>query len=69
MVDFQTYSQLHSDSPGFKKWFPTSGSSEREYLSQEKMDDDTPPPEPDIYVFPDSIYGYNLHKKKWGENT
>jgi hypothetical protein len=31
------------------------------------MDNDTPPSEPDIYLFPHSVIGYNLRSKKWGE--
>lgn len=66
MVDFHTYRQLHSDLPSFKRSFNPKDDSEREYLSDEKMDCDEPPGEPEIYVFPETIIGYNLHKKKWG---
>ncbi|KAK0639831.1 P-loop containing nucleoside triphosphate hydrolase protein [Cercophora newfieldiana] len=64
MVDFHTYRQLHSDLVSFKRSFLSQHES-TEYLSDERMEDDQPPSEPEIYVFPGTIIGYNLHKKKW----
>lgn len=64
MIDFDTYRQLHLDRPSLQRLNPED---EREYLSQQRMDDDSPPPEPEIFAFPETIVAYNLHKKKWGK--
>ncbi|KAK8087324.1 hypothetical protein PG994_002298 [Apiospora phragmitis] len=67
MVDYKTYQRLHSSlvmTPArFSKTNRSAEDSER--LSSEVMENDTPPPSPDIYVFPDTIPGYNIHTKKW----
>lgn len=68
MVDFQTYRQLHSDTASFKRSFLAKDEASTKFLSDERMEDDKPPTEPEIYVFPDTIIGYNLHTKKWGES-
>jgi SpoVK/Ycf46/Vps4 family AAA+-type ATPase len=65
MVDFHTYRQLHSDLASFKRSFLPKDEASTEYLSEERMENRDPPAEPDIYVFPETIIGYNLHKKKW----
>ena len=35
-------------------------------MDQIVMEADNPPPSPELYVFPDSINGYNLRSKRWG---
>ncbi|KAK7921482.1 hypothetical protein PG985_009504 [Apiospora marii] len=69
MVDYKTYQQLHPSSATATARFPlpqtNRGADDAEKLSSEAMEDDTPPPSPDIYVFPNAIPGYNLHTKKW----
>lgn len=35
-------------------------------ISAEAMASDTPPSDPYIYLFPDTVPGYNLRSKKWG---
>lgn len=36
-------------------------------ISAEAMASDTPPSDPYIYLFPDTVPGYNLRSKKWGK--
>lgn len=36
-------------------------------MSAEDMASETPPSRPYIYLFPDTIPGYNLRSKKWGK--
>lgn len=38
----------------------------RQKMSVEDMASETPPSHPYIYLFPDTIPGYNLRSKKWG---
>ncbi|KAK0724042.1 hypothetical protein B0H67DRAFT_679768 [Lasiosphaeris hirsuta] len=53
MVDFQTYRQLHSDSASFERTYPSRKHLTGEELSLiDRMSDDKPPSEPEIYVFP-----------------
>ncbi|KAK8038646.1 hypothetical protein PG993_007057 [Apiospora rasikravindrae] len=67
MVDYKTYQQLHSSPATVTAKFSKSNTNDEdsERLSSEVMEEDTPPPSPDIYVFPNTIPGYNLHSKKW----
>lgn len=60
MVDFNTYKVLHSDSLAFSRPFHNA-----DYMDQETMDKDEPPPEPELYLFPPTVPGYNLRRKKW----
>ncbi|KAI1146887.1 P-loop containing nucleoside triphosphate hydrolase protein [Nemania diffusa] len=57
VVDFHTYKQLHHDSHKFKLLYP--------HMDPERLDLNDPPESPDIYVFPRTIPGYDLHSKKW----
>ncbi|KAK7977186.1 hypothetical protein PG988_004676 [Apiospora saccharicola] len=68
MIDYKMYQQLHSSSVTFMSRLPRPNRSEDEpeRLGSEVMENDSPPPSPDIYVFPDTIPGYNIHTKKWG---
>ncbi|KAK7990084.1 hypothetical protein PG989_010399 [Apiospora arundinis] len=67
MVDYKTYEQLHTSSSLATTKFVNLNNDidESERLSSEIMENDNPPPSPDIYVFPATIPGYNLHTKKW----
>lgn len=72
MVDFEIYRQLHSDSLKFQLLYERDESEdedeeERYKMSAEDMASETPPPAPEIYVFPATVPGYNLRSKKWGE--
>jgi hypothetical protein len=66
MVDFQAYQQLHHNSTNFRFLYSTIDDPNCERMSGEVMASDEPPPEPDIYVFPNTIPGYDLRSKKWG---
>ncbi|KAH8761084.1 AAA family ATPase [Diaporthe sp. PMI_573] len=76
MVDFQIYKELHRDSLKFQLLYEDEDEDEdddeedsdgrlRRKMSPEEMESDTPPSDPDIYVFPDTVPGYNLRSKKW----
>ncbi|KAI3326319.1 AAA family ATPase [Xylariaceae sp. AK1471] len=62
MVDFATYRRLHSETPGFHKAYP--GTTPHNYMSSELMDKETPPPGTET-LFPLTISGFNLRRKKW----
>lgn len=70
MVDFQIYKELHSDSFKFQLMYEEEeeeeDSEDRRKISAEDMESETPPPRPSIYVFPNTVPGYNLRSKKWG---
>lgn len=66
MVDFNTYTQLHSDSAAFKRKYQMNDPFVQR-MDPSMLETDDPPPKPEIYVFPDTIVGYNLRSKKWGE--
>lgn len=38
-------------------------------MSSDEMESETPPSGPSIYVFPDTVPGYNLRSKKWGKRA
>lgn len=42
-------------------------SENRHRMTTEDMTSETPPSRPYIYVFPDTVPGYNLRSKKWGK--
>lgn len=65
MVDFETYRQLHSSSSAFKMSYPIIDEEEHQRMDADTMKSDKPPSAPDIYVFPNTIPGYNLRSKKW----
>ncbi|KAI0892764.1 AAA family ATPase [Annulohypoxylon nitens] len=65
MVDFETYQQLHSSSNTFKLSYPRIKDENFERMNPDIMASDKPPSAPDIYVFPNTIPGYNLRSKKW----
>jgi hypothetical protein len=69
VVDFQTYQQLHSTSRSFQIAYPTIDDPGYERMSDEVMASDSPPSAPDIYVFPNTIPGYDLRSKKWSKCT
>ncbi|KAH0565265.1 hypothetical protein GP486_001346 [Trichoglossum hirsutum] len=60
MIDFSTYKKLHSDSPAFKR-----PRLDREEMAPEVIKQDEPPSAPDLFLFPPTIIGYNLRRKKW----
>jgi hypothetical protein len=66
MVDFNTYTQLHSDSAAFKRKYPHGNDPVTQRMDLSVMEADDPPPSPEIYAFPNTIVGYNLRSKKWG---
>jgi hypothetical protein len=66
MVDFQTYRQMHSDLQSFKRTYPGIDNP-KDLMDKDIMDNEDPPSEPDIYLFPHTVIGYNLRSKKWGE--
>jgi hypothetical protein len=66
MVDFKTYAQLHSDSGAFKRRYEFINDPMIERMDPSMVEADEPPPKPDIYVFPNTIVGFNLRSKKWG---
>ncbi|PON20795.1 hypothetical protein TGAM01_v210303 [Trichoderma gamsii] len=58
MIDYPTYQELHPQS--VKKWaFKPDSKVEPTFIEQEA------PPEPDIYLLPRTILGFNLRRKKW----
>ncbi|KAI6086339.1 P-loop containing nucleoside triphosphate hydrolase protein [Hypoxylon rubiginosum] len=61
MVDYLTYTQLHPGSTSITRLL----SSNRNYMDENTMRNDSPPSAPEIYLFPDTIPGYNLRTKKW----
>ncbi|KAK8103694.1 uncharacterized protein PG998_010727 [Apiospora kogelbergensis] len=67
MIDYKTYQQLHTSPATVTTRVPKANNDteDSERISLDVMEDDDPPPSPDIYVFPDKIPGYNLHTKKW----
>ncbi|KIM95508.1 hypothetical protein OIDMADRAFT_106443 [Oidiodendron maius Zn] len=65
MIDFHMYQQLHKDSPTFKRSYPNIDDLNCERMDSEMMDANEPPTAPHIYVFPNTILGYNLRSKKW----
>lgn len=73
MVDFQIYKELHSDSLKFQMMYGDEDSDEddqeRRKMSSDEMESETPPSRPDVYVFPDTVPGYNLRSKKWGKEA
>ncbi|PYI06177.1 P-loop containing nucleoside triphosphate hydrolase protein [Aspergillus sclerotiicarbonarius CBS 121057] len=60
MIDFPTYLQLHADD---KK--RTTTLDVRQEMSPEQMDLDEPPSSPELFLFPSTVVGYNLRRKKW----
>ncbi len=66
-MDFQTYQQLHYSSVNFKVTYPSIDDHECQRMDPEVMASDLPPSAPEIYIFPNTIPGYDLRSKKWGE--
>ena len=60
MVDLSTYKKLHPDPI---KLFQNTPANRVEMLP-ESLTKDTPPSEPDLLLFPSTINGYNLRRKK-----
>ncbi|KAF5700153.1 AAA family ATPase [Fusarium mundagurra] len=65
MIDFNTYKQLHSDSHKFKTAYPSLTSPNRKEMDAAVMECDDPPHGAELFVFPNTIVGYNLRQKKW----
>ncbi|PQE33385.1 AAA family ATPase protein [Rutstroemia sp. NJR-2017a WRK4] len=65
VVDFQTYQQLHSSSGNFKMLYPSIDAQDSERIDSEIMASDDPRSAPNIYVFSNTIPGYDLRSKKW----
>jgi hypothetical protein len=66
MVDFATYKQLHSDTAGFRKSYGKISEKTHKVFSKAMMQQDEPPPELNLQLFPPTIVAYNLRRKKWG---
>lgn len=66
MVDFSTYKKLHSDT--FKRSF-VQLDKHNKVMPEDIMDQDEPPQEPELFLFPPKIIGYNLRQKKWGKQS
>lgn len=65
MIDYQTYKNLHPDSSDL--WYSAhykAGLEKPDEVYQPRDPDG--PKEPEIYVFPGRIPGFNLRRKKWG---
>ncbi|PKY02830.1 P-loop containing nucleoside triphosphate hydrolase protein [Aspergillus campestris IBT 28561] len=60
MIDFPTYKQLHFSEPKIPRIV-----GKGEQISAERMDLDEPPPAPELFLFPTTIIGFNLRRKKW----
>ncbi|PYI09863.1 P-loop containing nucleoside triphosphate hydrolase protein [Aspergillus sclerotiicarbonarius CBS 121057] len=58
MIDFRTYWQLH---PSDK----STSTTNRTEITSERMEFDEPPSEPEIFLFPSHIVGFDLRRKKW----
>ncbi|PNP60836.1 hypothetical protein FNYG_14456 [Fusarium nygamai] len=65
MIDFNTYKQLHSDSHKFKTAYSSLTSPNRTEMNAAVMECDDPPHGAELFVFPNTIVGYNLRQKKW----
>ncbi|KAH7397602.1 AAA family ATPase [Cadophora sp. MPI-SDFR-AT-0126] len=65
VIDFETYRQLHSSSSNFKMLYPSIDAQDCEHMTPEMMASEHPPSAPDIYIFPNTIPGYDLRSKKW----
>lgn len=59
MIDYSTYQELHPQSLDRRVFMPDSR-VEPTFIEQEA------PPEPDIYLLPRTMLGFNLRRKKWG---
>lgn len=66
MIDFDAYTQLHSDSFGFKREYSSIDNPGCVHMDSSIMKRDEPPSGAEIHVFPRIIHGYNLRSKKWG---
>ncbi|KAM0470373.1 hypothetical protein ACHAPX_009993 [Trichoderma viride] len=58
MIDYPTYQELHPQARNMRAFLPDS-KVEPTFIEQEV------PSEPDIYVLPRTILGFNLRRKKW----
>ncbi len=67
MIDFKTYKLLHSNSAGFMMQYGR-GREEQFDMDPSFMERGEPPLAPDLYLFPDSIIGFDLRRKKLGES-
>ena len=67
MIDFHEYQRMQNESPTFKPAHPNMDDLHYELMDSEMMQADEPPIGPHIYIFPDTVPGYNLRNKKWGE--
>ncbi|KAG5810806.1 hypothetical protein H9Q74_003957 [Fusarium xylarioides] len=65
MIDFNTYKQLHSDSNKFKATYSSLTSPNRKEMDAAVMECDDPPDGAELFVFPNTVVGYNLRQKKW----
>ncbi|KAF5594801.1 AAA family ATPase [Fusarium pseudoanthophilum] len=65
MIDFNTYKQLHSDSHKFKTAYSSLTNPNRKEMDAAVMKSDDPPHGAELFVFPNTIVGYNLRQKKW----
>jgi hypothetical protein len=58
MVDYETYKELHPENPYAKAAFTFQKDTNL-------PTDDTDPVAPEVYLFPPSIPGFDLRRKKW----
>jgi hypothetical protein len=59
MIDYPAYHALHPQSKD-QGAFPLDSNVESTFIEQEV------PSEPEIYLLPRTILGFNLRRKKWG---
>ncbi|KAH7035821.1 P-loop containing nucleoside triphosphate hydrolase protein [Microdochium trichocladiopsis] len=64
MVDFETYKELHPDNSYTKTIFLPG---KNYYKDSSLPDNDCDPEEPDIFLFPAVIPGFDFRRKKWKE--
>ena len=65
MIDFNTYKQLHSDSYNFKTAYASLTNPDRKQMDASLMQSDEIPGGVQLFVFPNTVVGYNLRQKKW----
>ena len=69
MIDFNTYKQLHSDSSNFKTAYASLKSPDRRVMDASLMHSDEVPGGAQLFVFPNTVVGYNLRQKKWRKSN
>ncbi|KAF4471595.1 AAA family ATPase [Fusarium albosuccineum] len=65
MIDFNTYKQLHLDSPNLKNRYLYLNRVVPDEMDPAVMECEDPPQGHDLFAFPNRLVGYNLREKKW----